>query len=251
MKSRKVFIQQPYFLPWLGFLAKLAKADHYIALDNAPFRRNHLHRSSILGPGGDRLWLSCPVGASQGTPISKIKIPSNTKYIKKFIQTIKHSYRKAKHFDREINIIEKLLRLYIDNSGQHLSEMNIRIISELIEYFDIEIISLERESAFNLCSNRNLKTIELMNLFDGTCIICGDGGSTIVHDISLFRKNGISIELVPCFLKHPQYYQKHSTKNKCNFVPGLSFIDALLNIGRDSVISLIKEGFPSGDTVNA
>lgn len=251
MENRKIFIQQPYFFPWLGFLAKLAKAHHYIALDNAPFRRNHLHRSSIFAPNGKKIWLSCPLGASQGTPISSIYLPKDTKYVFKMIKTIKHSYRGTNYFNEEINIVEALFYLYHEYAESKLSDVNIILINEIIKYFNIRILSIEKESSFELSTDKNEKTIELSKMMNSSCIVCGDGGSTKVHNISLFIENGLSLNLINCFSKHPKYFQKHTIdRNNC-FIPGLSFIDALFNIGRNNVIEMINNGFPAGEIIYA
>lgn len=242
-KSKKIFIQQPYFLPWLGFFAKIYRADHYIALDNAPFRRNHFHRSAILGPSGKPLWLTCPVGANRGTPMSQIKLPQSTKYIDKFLKTIINSYAKAVHFEKEFPIVNKLLNLYSQKKISNLADINLTVISELVRYFELKLVSIERESSLILSSNKNIKTIEIMDAFGGNCLICGDGGSTKIHDIDLFYEHDISIEMLECKLNHPEYCQLHSDRYKYDFVSGLSFIDALLNVGRDSVINLIKYSF--------
>lgn len=242
-KAKTIFIQQPYFLPWLGFFAKIHRAGHYVALNNAPFRRNHFHRTAILGPSGEPLWLTCPVGASRGTPMSQIKLPQNTQYVDKFLKTIKHSYANAKHFKSEYPFVRKLLQTYFYDKDSSLANLNINIISELVSYFDLNLASIKRESSLKVSKDKNIKTIEIMDTLGGNCLICGDGGSTKIHDIELFFRHGISIEVLECKTKHPEYCQLHSDRYKCDFVPGLSFIDALLNVGRKSVINLIKYRF--------
>ena len=107
---KKVFVQQPYFLPWLGFFAKLSKSDVYVVLDNANHRRNHLSRVQFLNSNSSLGWLKVPCGASQNSILSEIKLPSKTLYVECIINTLKCSYQHSEFFEEEFKFISNLIR---------------------------------------------------------------------------------------------------------------------------------------------
>ena len=56
-----VAIHQPNFLPWLGYLDRMIRADLFIVLDHVQFeRRNYQNRTRILLDGHGH-WLTVPV----------------------------------------------------------------------------------------------------------------------------------------------------------------------------------------------
>ena len=56
-----VAIHQPPYLPWLGYLHRMAQVDLFILLDHVQFeRRNRQNRSQIRFDGEAR-WLTVPV----------------------------------------------------------------------------------------------------------------------------------------------------------------------------------------------
>jgi hypothetical protein len=58
---RTVAIHQPEYLPWLGLLDKIKRADVLVLLDDVQFNRSSLqHRAKIAKPGGGWQWLTIP-----------------------------------------------------------------------------------------------------------------------------------------------------------------------------------------------
>ena len=56
-----ISINQPAYLPWLGYFDRIAKSDLHIILDNVQFEKNSMaNRNRIKTPQGDSL-LTVPV----------------------------------------------------------------------------------------------------------------------------------------------------------------------------------------------
>ncbi|MFL6564043.1 MAG: WbqC family protein, partial [Burkholderiales bacterium] len=56
-----IAIHQPHFLPWLGYLHRMAQVDAFVLLDHVQFeRRNYQNRADILLED-EALWLTVPV----------------------------------------------------------------------------------------------------------------------------------------------------------------------------------------------
>ena len=56
-----VTVHQPHFLPWLGYLHRMAQADLFILLDHVQFERRKHQNRTMLRVSGQERWLTVPV----------------------------------------------------------------------------------------------------------------------------------------------------------------------------------------------
>lgn len=60
--GKRVAVMQPYFLPYAGYFGLFATVDEFIVLDSVQFpRRGRVHRTQLIGPGGEVEWLTLPL----------------------------------------------------------------------------------------------------------------------------------------------------------------------------------------------
>ena len=57
----KVAIHQPHFLPWLGYLHRMAQADLFVLLDHVQFERRNYQNRTMIRMNGEARWLTVPV----------------------------------------------------------------------------------------------------------------------------------------------------------------------------------------------
>lgn len=237
----RVFIQQPYYLPWLGFFSKLLVADCYVALDDAGYRRNYLGRVRLLGPSGDVIWINIPTGASRGCPMSSVKLPSDLSYLKRTLSTIRHSYRRARFFDQEFHELEiLLLQVYTEAKGKSLACLNLELITRLVSHIGGKPPKICLASSVVEKQERTGRTISICKALGADQLIVGDGGALQCHDVDLIGENNIRLFQLPFYRLHPQYNQCRKGGQSGEFCKGLSIIDAILNLGRSQTLSLIK-----------
>ena len=116
--------------------------------------------------------------------------------------------------------------------------MNIKLIELVCDWLDLKP-KLFLSSDFALQETADDRLIRLVQLTGGTCYISGKGGANY-QDPEKFRAAGI--DLVYSGYKSVPYPQL-GTKE---FVPGLSVIDILFNIGAGA----IREQFEATDRAN-
>ena len=56
-----VAIHQPHYLPWLGYLHRMAQADLFIVLDHVQFERGNYQNRTQVRVNGAAHWLTVPV----------------------------------------------------------------------------------------------------------------------------------------------------------------------------------------------
>lgn len=236
----RVFCQQPYFLPWLGFLCKLTHASVYVALDDARYRRQHVSRVAIRRSDGQKQWLKIPISGSQNTKMNELKLPSNSSYVERLLKILSYSYGRASFFNSEYPFIVDLLQSNLANStSKCLSEANLNIIKDTLQYLEISAPLILKASEIVPPLERTQRMITICQQVGAEGILCGDGMARTVHDIKRLHKNGIHYISMGCLADHPVYKQVHSVRYNRSFVSGLSFVDALLNIGPELTRSLI------------
>src|SRR5262249_11031495 len=57
----KVAIHQPCFLPWLGYLDRMARSDLFVLLDHVQFERRGYQNRTPIRMEGEQRWLTVPV----------------------------------------------------------------------------------------------------------------------------------------------------------------------------------------------
>jgi hypothetical protein len=218
---KKTAIHQPYFLPWLGYFHKLSLVDEFIYFDNVqmPNMRYYISRVEIL-LNKTRYWLGIPIKRGQNQIIKNVSINFQEDWKRKHIGTLKQAYGKTDHFDE---IFTDILGLY--NS-----------IDETISEFDQSIIKLFHKASERIEGNELKATdmiIEVCKKFNVECYVAGKGPSLAFLEIDKFNLNNISIEFQE--FTHPIYAQKSN-----EFIPGLSILDSLFNLGYKKTEKMIK-----------
>jgi hypothetical protein len=162
-------IHQPYFLPWLGYFAKLVYADKFIVLDNVYFsKRKFIDRVKIINAQGKEMWIGLPVGENFNKPCNKIQF-SDKNAINKIIKNFYASYSKARHFKDNIAQIENILNNCFDNSDL-LSEINMNIIEKIMQLLDLKIPEIIFSSQFEEINDATERVIITLHLIFSTFI---------------------------------------------------------------------------------
>jgi hypothetical protein len=216
----RVAIHQPNFLPWMGYLAKIAKSDYFIFLDNIQFSKGSFtNRSKILDDGHPK-WLTIPAKPPLGTKIHEIQITPD-EWKKKHLAKIEQNYRDSEF---GVDILTILRKLYYEEKTSDLSTFNIHLIKAITKLLDLNVTFIcSSEICNNSFESPSHRLVALIKEIGGTTYISGNGGRNY-QDPNLFKEQSINVEYVD-FFEHP-YKQNAPT-----FYPGLSCIDTLCNIG--------------------
>lgn len=217
-----VTIHQPNYLPYLGFFDKMKKADVFVIYDDAQFNKSDFqHRNRIRILQGWK-WLTVPV-VKKHIPINEITI-KNDQNIKgrywydEHFAIIKENYSRCPYFSQYEDRLKEIYSMHYEK----LVDLNVAVIDLIREGFDIKTdILLSSEMGFTSSSTQ--KIIDIVEALGGDAYISGPMGRSYL-DMELFEKHGIELQFQD--FKHPVY-----TQNYEDFVPNLSAIDALFNVG--------------------
>ena len=222
LRPRTVTIHQPNYAPWLGYFAKMARADVFIFLDDAQYTKNSYINRVQIDAGGIPRWLTVPVSYRFGDSIGAVRI-SDADWRRSHLDTLKTYYAHAAHFG---SVWTWLSDVYAGLPDGGLAASNQALIEALAAKLGIGCRFL-RSSDLDLgAATGDDRLIALLrSAGGGVRYLSGKGGSNY-QDPAKFAAAGI--DLTYSEFVHPAYDQGHET-----FLPGLSIFDALFRIGLD------------------
>ena len=225
-----VTIHQPHFLPWLGYLQRMAQADLFVLLDHVQFERaNYQNRMRVLVDGEPR-WMTVPVlQRSQKERILEKDIDNTRRWGASYFSTLRHAYREAPFFAQ----YAPELRAILETPWEKLVDLNAATLQFLRNAYGIRT-PLVKSSELCVEGAKSDLVLSICKEVGATTFLGGLGGSRNYIDTAAFNREGI--EVVWQAFRHPEYRQQGGKP----FVPGLSSVDMLFSCGprsREQMIS--------------
>ncbi|MGE4218180.1 MAG: WbqC family protein [Alphaproteobacteria bacterium] len=224
-----VAIHQPNYVPWLGYFAKIARADLFVFLDDVQFSKNsYINRVQVLGNGAAR-WLTVPVSVHLGQTIAEVR-PAQPGWEARHLDTLRGSYRQAAHFR---DIWPLVNTLYADLPGTSIAASNRMLVERIAELLGLtcRFTASSEIATENATSDTRLARIVAAVAPEGT-YLSGRGGAAY-QSPDTFARAGLSLAYTD--FQHPAYVQSAS-----EFIGGLSVLDALFHCGIDAVSRFLR-----------
>ncbi|MBI3741894.1 MAG: WbqC family protein [Chloroflexi bacterium] len=234
MRARKlVAIHQPNFFPWLGYFAKIARADVFIFLDCVQFPKTGgtwTNRVQMI-VGGKAAWVSVPVvriyhGVRR---IDEMHFNSATPWREHLLKVLQTNYGRAPFYEKVAPFLTEL----VNQPTDMIADYNMTIVRALAGKLELDNSKLVASSAIAVCGQATEMLCALVHAVGGTAYLAGGGASDYQED-ALFVQN--NIELIYQNFQQPVYPQFNTTE----FVPGLSIVDALMNCGFQGTRALLE-----------
>lgn len=218
---------QVAYLPWLGYFDKMARADVFVILDNVQYEKNSFINRNRVKVENKPRWLTVPlVHDTIKTMIKDKDIDNSYDWKKLHINTLQSYYGKAPFYKEH----EQFIRGYINTCGEGVSE---RWITEWLTLFPCKNCYIQ--SRMGIEGDKLSLPVNLCKYFGANEFLFGDEGwnTYAVPNMEYFLDNGIT----PLH----QIYQtpKYPQMGKGDFIPNLSVVDALFNVGIDGVKKLL------------
>ncbi len=218
-----VGIHQPNYLPYLGFFDKMRRSDIFVIYDDAQFNKDDFqHRNKIRIYHGWK-WLTVPVG-KKNININKIQIKNDIEFSKikwsyAHLREIKDNYKDTPYY----HLYEKELEKIYKRTHDKLIDLNMNLIYFLMDAFNINT-KIIFSSNYGFSSKSSEKLVEIIEAAGGDIYLSGPGGRNYL-DLALFEKKKVKVEFQD--YTYPIYQQRYD-----GFIPNMSSIDALFNVGK-------------------
>jgi len=217
---------QPSFLPWLGYLDKVAKSDVFVVMDDLQYEaQNFQNRNKVLLPAGPH-WLSVPLlrGAQTDRIIDKridnTGLGGRHHWQRRAWRTLQLHYGKAPHFAAYAGELEVVFARRWD----YLLDLDLHILELARGWFGITR-PVVRSSTLALRGAKTDRIVDMCLKLGAKVYLSGRGGSTSYLDVDVLARAGVTVMWQQ--FAHPVYPQRRPGA----FVSHLAFIDLLFQCG--------------------
>jgi WbqC-like protein len=221
-----IAIHQPHYIPWLGYLDRMRKADLFIVLDHVQFeRRNFQNRTTIRLEGEPKLLTVPVVQVSQKETILEKQVDNTEQGSRAWgpthFKTLKYAYRKSKYFDLYAPRLQEIL----ETRWEKLIDLDLAMLDFVRWAFEIAT-PVRRSSQMR---SEGAKSELLLSLCQEVgpknTFLGGLGGSRKYLNHDAFAAAGVGVQWQD--FVHPVYPQC----GEGEFTPGLTSLDLLFNCG--------------------
>lgn len=223
-----VAIQQPNYMPWLGYFYKIQRADVFVFLDDVQFtRQSYINRVRILAGKGPR-WLTLAASYSFGQRINAVA-PADANWIRSHLEILKSCYGTAPAFR---SVWPEVRALYDSLPNGSLGQINETLIRRLAARFGLgpEYRRSSEMDTGDAVSDGRLAAITRAIAPRG--IYLSGQGAVSYQQEETFRQ--ADLRLCYAGFDHPTYPQDTDA-----FVPGLSTLDAVFHLGWEGAAALL------------
>jgi hypothetical protein len=216
-----VSANQPYFAPFPGFFYKALLSDILVLLDQVQFPRGTtwMSRNRLKNDKGT-LWITIPVWKKglgfQG--IDEVRICREGRWHTKHLESLKTAYSHAPYLDDHMGVLEG----FLSSSEDRLVDVNVGIISYLMEYLCIETkVVLQSQLGVRAKGNQLLLAICKQT---GCSTFLAQSAAEKHLGSKRFQAEGIELKT----FRYPEVIYPQLWGD---FIPNLSTVDLVLNCG--------------------
>lgn len=231
----KAAMMQPAFLPWQGFFELIYQSERFLILDDFQFSVQSYHqRNRLFVNKGQVDWYTVPVqkSVSFGRALKDVRINDKAPWRVKMWKRIQQNYSKASFY----SLVAPVVQEWLFKKTESLAAQNIAFI-ELV----CDVLDLKREillsSQFPSATQRSERVAELLRLNNAESYYCAKGSFDYMLADGLFPLSDVTV-LFQDF--QPKTYPQIGSPN--DFIPYLSVLDALMNVGPEQTVELIAQG---------
>ena len=218
-----VTIHQPNYFPYPGFFQKVLLSDIYVILDRAQFEFDITNRNKIITPEGSWSRISVPVKKGQKFfEVRNVEINNDQPWAEKNWDLICKSYNDSSFFD----LYKTTLNSIFKKKWNLIFDLNFYTLKKAFEWLDIKTeFILDSELDVTGMSSEHL--LNICKKLGATKYLSGPSGKNYLNE-KIFEQSKIKVEYQKYDpIIYPQKYAK-------SFVPNLSILDLLFNMGSDS-----------------
>ena len=216
-----VSINQPAYLPWLGYFQRIERSDLHVVLDHVQFERHsYTNRNQIL-LNGQKHWLTVPVqtaGLGLEIPINEITIDNRANWRRKHLASVEHGYRRTSGLRACLDLLSGPLGA----DHQSLNELLAETTGALLSFLEIST-PLITSSSMAIRSSKSQLVLDICKEVGADTYLSGPFGREYL-DIGAFETAGLSVQF-------HDYEPVHYDQELTEFVRNLSAVDAICRLG--------------------
>jgi hypothetical protein len=222
---------QPTFIPWAGYFNLIHRSDNFIFLDDVQLEKQSWQTRNRIILSRSSQWISLPIlHTSLQQKMNETKILISDKWKRKVIESFNQSYGKHKYFAEAGEIID----IIFSNNDLILSRFNQNIVEFVSGKISLNT-KFHKASDLNINGVRSQRICSLCERFHAHTYLSPLGAQEYLTQDEFTKI--CKINLVFNNFNEIEYTQKNSD----TFVPKLSIVDVVANIGWVGAMEYIKK----------
>jgi len=248
-KNVVISIHQPGYHRYLGYYKKIISSDVFIDFNTVQYVSREWQNRQKFIHNSKEIWLSTPV--ERGRDIITKKIIIDNGWRKSHFFILQDIYKKSSFWFEH----KDFLKEFYYKKHTHLDKMCNEMNSYVLSFLDIKTqmyvaSEFESEQTYQYKKGRllaqlieDLKVIKPELKDSKITYLSGTGAESYMNSVDITGKKQVDyfqdnkIEVKYQKFTPIQYSQTHSVNN---FIPYLSIFDAILNVGKEETIRLLK-----------
>ncbi len=214
-------ISQPRFFPGLHYLHRMLVADVFVLLDTVQFTPRHEENRARLRTAQGADWLTVPVRQASREQLLRETRPDDSQpWRQKAVRTLQHLYGKAPHYRDHAPAVREVLEAPyetltdLDRASWEPALRLLRPACRFVRASELPVPGKGPQLLLDLCKHLGADTY-----------LSGAFGREYL-DPAEFAREGVAV------LFHEYHYPTYPQRGD-GFVPYLSYLDALFNVGLD------------------
>jgi hypothetical protein len=227
-----VSINQPAYLPWLGYFYRIAVSDRHVVLDHVQFEKNSFVNRNKVRTKEGWCWLTVPLktaGRFGDLAINSVELADDPRWRKKHWETLLGCYRRAPYFAAHAPFFEMIYK----NESSTFNGMLRETLTYLCSALGITT-PLSFSSEMVVEGKRDDMLLMICRQLGATTYLSGTLGRQYLRE-SIFEEAGIRVAHQDYV--HPTYPQLFGDE----FFPAMAVVDLLFNCGPRS-LSILMSG---------
>jgi hypothetical protein len=229
---RTLVVMQPTMLPWAGYFNLIARASDFVFLDDVQLEKQSWQTRNRLLINGRAHWVSLPIrNVSLAQSIADTEVLASTQWKGKLSKSFLHAYGRHPYYSDAVEVLSCLL----NRDCTQLAELNEEVIRLVAARLGLSP-AFHRASALPVGGLRSDRLLALCGHFAADEYLSPLGAAEYLAQDGFVGRTQTKLRFQEFSAsEYPQCGQKE-------FVPSLSIVDVLANLGWEGTYNYVCQG---------
>ncbi|RRR85978.1 WbqC family protein [Streptomyces sp. RP5T] len=230
-----IYIEQPPFLPWLGFCEALIGCSTVALYDTVQFTERGWQNRNRIKTAHGVTWVTVPVARRHGQLLRETQIADSFNPTT-MLKALRLAYARTPHLEEALQVIAPPL-----SAGHRwLVDLNLDLVTQLAVVLGAQsTLRLTSEMPIPDTADKNERLAHIC-AHTGEQQLWAGSGTRQYLDTSALAQHDISVTWNEFTARHPNYTQAWPRQG---FAPGLSVIDAACAVGWAGLAVMLRAAF--------